>query len=83
MNQNPDTGIITFFSHIIGGLEVLPPGANEDVESDWRYVKPQPGCAVISIYLGDALAQRCIRECDVFMFIPPTVSNFTGFSRST
>lgn len=38
----------------IGGLQVLPPGLT-DVEQNWRWVCPKPGCAIVN--LGDALVQ--------------------------
>lgn len=50
-----DNGTITVLFNIIGGLQVLPPGANKEIDSDWRYVKPQPNCAVVN--LGDSLVQ--------------------------
>ena len=47
-----DLGSMTRLFNIVGGLQVLPPNA-EQIESNYRYVKPQPGCAIIN--LGDAM----------------------------
>ena len=38
----------------VGGLQILPAGA-ENIDANWRYVKPEPGCALIN--LGDAMVQ--------------------------
>ena len=49
-----DVGSITMLFNIVGGLQVLPAGA-ENREENWRYVKAEPGCALIN--LGDAMVQ--------------------------
>ena len=49
-----DNGSVTVLFNIIGGLQVLPPGL-ADVECNWRWVRPEPGCAIVN--LGDALVQ--------------------------
>ncbi|KAF4628719.1 hypothetical protein G7Y89_g9434 [Cudoniella acicularis] len=45
---------ITALFNIAGGLQILPAGC-ENVNSNWLYVQPQPGCAIINI--ADALVQ--------------------------
>jgi len=49
-----DNGSVTVLFNIIGGLQILPPGLI-DVEQNWRWVRPEPGCAIVN--LGDALVQ--------------------------
>lgn len=43
-----DIGIITLLFNVVGGLQVLPAGS-ENVDENWRYIRPQPGCALINI----------------------------------
>lgn len=49
-----DNGSVTVLFNVIGGLQILPPGV-ADVEHNWRWVRPKPGCAIVN--LGDALVQ--------------------------
>jgi isopenicillin N synthase-like dioxygenase len=49
-----DIGTVTILFNILGGLQILPPGL-EAKEENWRYVRPQPGCAIIN--LGDAMVE--------------------------
>lgn len=49
-----DIGSITMLFNIVGGLQILPADA-ENVDANWRYVRPEPGCALIN--LGDAMVQ--------------------------
>ncbi|KAL6714194.1 hypothetical protein ACLMJK_008689 [Lecanora helva] len=49
-----DMGSITMLFNVIGGLQILSSG-NDNTEGTWRYVRPQPGCALIN--LGDAMVQ--------------------------
>ncbi|MCJ1250985.1 hypothetical protein MMC30_008215 [Trapelia coarctata] len=49
-----DIGSITMLFNIAGGLQVLPAGA-EDIDENWRYVRPEPGCALIN--LRDTMAE--------------------------
>ena len=49
-----DNGSVTVLFNTIGGLQILPPGL-EDVEHNWRWVRPEPECAIVN--LGDALVQ--------------------------
>lgn len=48
-----DVGSITVLFNVLGGLQILPPGGRVDAESDWRFVRPEPGCAIIN--LGDTM----------------------------
>lgn len=45
-----DFGSVTVLFNQLGGLQVLNPDSYE-----WKYVKPQPGCAIIN--LGDAVVK--------------------------
>lgn len=49
-----DLGTITILFNVVAGLQILPPGV-ERSEENWRYIKPQPGCAIIN--LGDAMVE--------------------------
>ncbi|KAK6540436.1 hypothetical protein TWF694_009231 [Orbilia ellipsospora] len=53
-----DMGSLTFVFSTRPGLQVLPVGTGQDLgsydESDWRYVLPRPGHAVVNI--GDCLS---------------------------
>ena len=49
-----DVGSVTMLFNILGGLQILPAGA-ENIDANWRYIKPEPGCALIN--LGDAMVQ--------------------------
>jgi len=50
LGEHTDFGSITVLFNQLGGLQVLNPDSHE-----WRYVKPQPGCAIIN--LGDAIVK--------------------------
>lgn len=52
--SHTDYGTITMLCNVLGGLQILPPGASNK-ESDWQYVKPEPNCVIIN--LGDALVE--------------------------
>lgn len=43
-----DIDIITLLFNVAGGLQVLPAGS-DNVDENWRYIRPQPGCALINI----------------------------------
>ena len=49
-----DVGSVTMLFNILGGLQILPAGA-ENIDANWRYIRPEPGCALIN--LGDAMVQ--------------------------
>lgn len=52
---NTDVGLITMLFNILGGLQILPAGA-ENKNENWLYIKPQPGCAIIDSV--DTLVER-------------------------
>lgn len=52
--SHTDYGTITMLCNVLGGLQVLPPGASNE-DSNWKYVKPEPNCVIIN--LGDALVE--------------------------
>ena len=54
LGGHTDNGSITILFNVIGGLQILPPGAKDD-NGNWRSVQPVPGCAIINI--GDSLTQ--------------------------
>ena len=47
-----DYGTITLLCNVLGGLQILPPGATDEA-ANWRYVKPEPNCVIVN--LGDAM----------------------------
>ncbi|GKZ37573.1 hypothetical protein AbraIFM66950_009186 [Aspergillus brasiliensis] len=49
-----DLGTMTLLFNIAGGLQVLPAGC-ENIKENWRYIKPEPGCAVVNV--GDTLVE--------------------------
>lgn len=49
-----DNGSITILFNTLGGLQILPSDA-EDEPANWRWVRPEPGCAIVNI--GDSLVQ--------------------------
>jgi isopenicillin N synthase-like dioxygenase len=49
-----DIGIITLLFNVAGGLQILPAGS-ENVDENWRYIRPRPGCALVNI--GDTLTE--------------------------
>lgn len=54
MGGHTDIGIITVLFHVAGGLQILPAGTESKFEN-WKYIKPQPNCALINI--GDTLIE--------------------------
>ncbi|KAI2601770.1 Clavaminate synthase-like protein [Hypoxylon sp. NC1633] len=55
MIHHTDFGTITLLANVIGGLQILSPGAVASDESAWRWVRPQPGCLIVN--LGDAMVE--------------------------
>lgn len=49
-----DIGTITMLFNVVGGLQMLPDGA-ENKDENWCYVRPQPGCCLIQI--GDTMVE--------------------------
>lgn len=54
LGGHTDIGMITLLFHIAGGLQILPAGS-ENVTSNWRYIKPEPGCVLVN--LGDTMVE--------------------------
>ena len=52
--SHTDYGTMTMLCNVLGGLQILPPGASNE-DSNWQYVKPEPNCVIIN--LGDALVE--------------------------
>jgi isopenicillin N synthase-like dioxygenase len=50
LGEHTDFGSLTILFNRVGGLQVLLP-----MTSDWVYVRPMPGCAIIN--LGDAMVK--------------------------
>ena len=50
-----DIGSMTILFNIAGGLQLLTPGGDPKDQTNWRYVKPLPGCAIVN--LGDAMVE--------------------------
>lgn len=57
MIHHTDFGTITLLANVVGGLQILPPGKDQDATNadTWRWVRPQPGCLIVN--LGDAMVQ--------------------------
>lgn len=49
-----DLGTLTILFNVVAGLQILPPGLDRK-EENWRYIKPEPGCAILN--LGDAMVE--------------------------
>ena len=54
LGGHTDIGVITLLFNVAGGLQILP-ADSENINTNWRYVRPEPGCAVIN--LGDTLVE--------------------------
>lgn len=55
LGGHTDLGTITLLFNVAGGLQILPAGS-ENINANWRFIRPEPGCAVINI--GDVLVER-------------------------
>lgn len=55
MIHHTDFGSITLLANVLGGLQILAPGRTPKDKNAWLWVRPQPGCLIVS--LGDAMAQ--------------------------
>lgn len=51
LGEHTDFGSVTILFNRLGGLQVLPPGA----DAEWVYVRPLPGHAIVN--LGDAMVK--------------------------
>ncbi|PLB54131.1 oxidoreductase [Aspergillus steynii IBT 23096] len=66
-----DMGIMTLLFNVLGGLQVLPPGA-ANIHQNWQFVRPQPGCAIVNV--ADTLEQwtgGLLRSCLHRVVTPP------------
>ncbi|KAL2796247.1 hypothetical protein BJX66DRAFT_349993 [Aspergillus keveii] len=54
LGGHTDIGTMTLLFNVIGGLQILPAGS-ENVMENWRYIRPEPGCAVVNV--GDTLVE--------------------------
>ncbi|KAF7959254.1 hypothetical protein EAE96_002768 [Botrytis aclada] len=52
LGGHTDIGTITMLFNIAGGLQILPPSA-ENRKENWQYIRPVPGCVLINI--GDTM----------------------------
>lgn len=52
-----DIGSVTLLWNILGGLQILAPGSDEESNANtstaWEFVRPQAGCAIVN--MGDAM----------------------------
>ena len=53
--KHTDIGAITLLCSAVGGLQILTPGREPADEAAWKYVRPEPNCAIVN--LGDSLVQ--------------------------
>ncbi|OTA67746.1 oxidoreductase [Hypoxylon sp. EC38] len=65
--HHTDFGTITLLANVVGGLQILSPGASPADESAWLWVKPQPGCLIVN--LGDAM--RYVDKYSVVYLVRP------------
>ena len=49
-----DIGTVTLLAGVLGGLQILPPGL-EDVDPNWRYLRPEPNCLLVN--MGDTMVE--------------------------
>jgi len=54
LGGHTDIGTITMLFNIVGGIQILPAG-KENVNSNWQYIRPEPGCALIN--MADSLVE--------------------------
>lgn len=61
-----DNGSITILFNVVGGLQILPPN-----ETEWRYVRPEPGCAIVNF--GDTMTQWTggVLRSNMHRVVPP------------
>ena len=50
-----DIGTVTLVWNVLGGLQILPPGATSNTDADWQFVQPKEGCIVVN--MGDAMVK--------------------------
>lgn len=54
LGGHTDIGTLTILFNVVGGLQILPAGS-ENVMDNWRFVKPEPGYAIVNI--GDTVVE--------------------------
>ncbi|KAJ5579509.1 uncharacterized protein N7459_005494 [Penicillium hispanicum] len=54
LGGHTDIGTMTLLFNVVGGLQILP-ASSENVMKNWRYVRPEPGCAIVNI--GDTVVE--------------------------
>lgn len=54
LGGHTDIGTMTLLFNVAGGLQILP-AASDNVMANWRYVKPEPGCALVNV--GDTFVE--------------------------
>ncbi|KAJ5495612.1 oxidoreductase2OG-Fe(II) oxygenase family [Penicillium diatomitis] len=54
LGGHTDIGTITLLFNVVGGLQVLPAN-KENLPANWRYIRPQPNCAIVNI--GDTTVE--------------------------
>lgn len=54
LGGHTDIGTLSMLFNVVGGIQILPAGS-ENVNSNWRYIRPEPGCAIINV--GDSLVE--------------------------
>ncbi|PWY73897.1 Clavaminate synthase-like protein [Aspergillus sclerotioniger CBS 115572] len=54
LGGHTDIGTLTLLFHVSGGLQILP-ADKDNVAENWRYIRPEPGCALINV--GDTLVE--------------------------
>ena len=50
-----DIGTMTILFNVTGGLQILTPDCDPSDETGWKWIKPQPGCAIVN--MGDAMVE--------------------------
>ncbi|KAH9903977.1 Clavaminate synthase-like protein [Xylariomycetidae sp. FL2044] len=53
--HHTDFGSITLLVNVVGGLQILQPGASPLDPSAWAWARPRPGCLIVN--MGDAMTQ--------------------------
>ena len=54
LGGHTDIGTLSMLFNVVGGLQILPAGS-ENVNSNWRYIRPELGCAIINV--ADSLVE--------------------------
>jgi len=54
LGGHTDIGTLSMLFHVVGGLQILP-AHKENIYANWRYIRPEPGCALINV--ADSLVE--------------------------